>query len=175
LDENEDQKISAWYNMLSPSYDELYGEEQASKHDRVMDFVRREKLTILLDIGCGSGRFLERARRMYDYGVGIDLSIGLLRIAKKLNREKNDLILATQGSLPIKNGSVDCIVSISTLKADSLQECLTEIRRVQTPKCILALSVFQTKDHMIPRLLSDSERIVNVSERETLYCLRSSK
>src|SRR5437667_10931051 len=94
LEENDDREVAARYNTLSPSYDELYGQEQSPNHKAVIELIADEKFQILVDVGCGSGTFLKSAHELYEYAVGIDLSMSMLKIAKSRRSGKTDLILA---------------------------------------------------------------------------------
>jgi malonyl-CoA O-methyltransferase len=173
LDEREDQ-IAEWYNTLSSSYDELYGQEQSIKHRAVMDFIRNERFKVLVDVGCGSGVLLQGTERFYEYAIGIDLSIGMLKAAKRKRLGKTDLVLASSRMLPIKHETVECLVSISTVKADStLPLFLSEMKRICCSNSIQALSLFQQPESEIPLLLSNSAGSSKVSDRETVYFLRS--
>ena len=176
LDDNEDQRVAELYNTLSASYDELYSQEQSSKHEAVMEFVKNERFEILVDVGCGSGTFLQTSQQLYQYAVGIDISGEMLRTAKKKIPGNIDLVLATSRTLPIKNDAADALVSISTLKADSsLPHLLTEMSRICRKNGVLAVSLFQDLETQIPLLLSDSEQSAKISNRETLYFLRPNR
>ncbi len=176
MDENEEQRVAEWYNTLSPSYDELYSEEQFLKHKTVIEFTRNEKFKILVDVGCGSGTFLQSARQLYEYAVGIDLSIDMLRAAKKKIVGNVDLILATSRTLPIKDQTADGLVSISTLKADSgLPPLLNEMRRIGRKNGLLAVTLLQEPGSEIPSPIADSEQSMILSDHEKLYFLRLNK
>jgi ubiquinone/menaquinone biosynthesis C-methylase UbiE len=172
----EDHRVAEWYDTLSSSYDELYGEEQSVKHRAVIDFIRNERFKILIDIGCGSGALLQETTQFYGNAVGIDLSKGMLKAAKTRKLAKTDFVLASLRMLPIKDETVDCVVSISTLKGDSnLTPFLNEMKRICRRRSVQALSLFLQLDSKIPPLLTSSEGSSRVSNRETIYFLRSNR
>jgi ubiquinone/menaquinone biosynthesis C-methylase UbiE len=174
--DSEDHQVAEWYNTLSSSYDALYGQEQSIKHRAVIDFIRNERFKILIDIGCGSGALLQETNQLYGNAVGIDLSKGMLKVAKTRKLAKTDLVLASSRMLPIKDATVDCAVSISTLKGDSnLTPFLNEMKRICRPRSVQALSLFLKPDSKIPPLLTSSEGASIVSDRETIYFLRSNR
>src|SRR6266487_5648740 len=141
-----------------------------------MEFVKNERFKILVDVGCGSGTFLQTSQKLYQYAVGIDISREMLRTAKKKIPGNIDLVLAASRTLPIKNEAADGLVSISTLKADSsLPRLLAEMIRICRKNGVLAVSLFQKPENEIPQLLSDSEQSAIVSDRETLYFLRQNR
>src|SRR5207247_8574185 len=144
LEENDDREVAERYNTLSPSYDELYEQEQSPKHKAVIEFIADERFKILVDVGCGPGTFLERAQELYEYAIGIDLSMSMLNAAKRRRTGKTDLVQATSRLLPIKNDSVNCLVSISTLRADpSLRASTSEMKRICRKKTLLADNLLQ--------------------------------
>ena len=176
MGESEDHKIAEWYNNLSSSYDELYGPEQSIKHKAVNDFIANDRFKILLDVGCGSGGLLESTEQCYQYAVGIDLSIRMVKAAKKKRLPNIDLVLASSTLLPIKEETIDCLVSISALKADStLPLFLAEMKRISGKNSVQAVSIFHHPDNMIPPILANSTNSSNVSKRETIYFLRSKR
>jgi ubiquinone/menaquinone biosynthesis C-methylase UbiE len=176
LGESEDHRIAEWYNNLSSSYDELYGKEQSIKHKAVKDFIGNDRYKILLDVGCGSGTLLQDIEQCYDYAVGIDLSIQMIKAAKKRRLRKTDLVLASSSSIPLKDETVDCLISISTLKADlTLPLFLSEMERIGGKRGVQAVGIFHQRDNKIPELLTKSGDSSKVSERETIYFLKSKR
>ncbi len=175
MEENDDREVAERYNTLSPSYNELYGQEQSSKHKAVIEFIADERFKILVDVGCGPGTFLESAQELYEYAIGIDLSMSMLKAAKRRRTGKTDLVQATSRLLPIKNDSVNCLVSISTLRADpGLRASTSEMKRICRKKAVLAVSLFQHPENDVPRLLAGTEHSSRISARETVYFLRLS-
>ena len=170
LDASEEKRVAEWYNNLSHSYDELYGHEQSFKQEKVLDFMYNKRFGILVDVGCGSGAFLDDAVSFYDYAIGIDLSINMLKAARKKRSSKHDVVLATSRALPMRNGIADCLVSISTLKADStLPANLRELRRLLNGEALLAVSLFQEPGGPRPFDSSEPFQSSRISNRESIY------
>lgn len=170
LDANEQRRVAEWYDNLSHSYDELYGHEQSFKHKKVIDFICDKRFGILIDVGCGSGALLDHAVSFYDYAIGVDFSINMLRAARKKRSNKNDFVLATSRMLPLRDGVADCLVSISALKADStLPAILRELRRLLDGDGPIAVSLFDEPGNLSP--FNPSERIQSsrISNRESIY------
>ena len=171
--EKDDRQVAEWYNTLSGSYDELYGEEQSRKCETVLGFLGNRHFEVLIDVGCGTGSFLEKAGAFYDYAIGIDLSAKMLRIATKRKTANTDYVLASSSSLPLKNSSSDCTVSISTAKAGSnLSSFIADLRRIGREDSLLALTLFQEPGIPNPESLAKPVRSTIISDRETLYFLR---
>ncbi len=171
--EKDDRQVAEWYNTLSGSYDELYGEEQSRKCETVLGLLGNRHFEVLIDVGCGTGSFLEKAGAIYDYAIGIDLSAKMLRIATKRKTANTDYVLASSSSLPLKNSSSDCTVSISTAKAGSnLSSFIADLRRIGREDSLLALTLFQEPGIPNPESLAKPVRSTIISDRETLYFLR---
>jgi ubiquinone/menaquinone biosynthesis C-methylase UbiE len=171
--EKDERQVAEWYNTLSGSYDELYGREQSSKHKTILEFLGNRHFRVLLDIGCGTGSFLEKANEICDHSVGIDLSANMLRIAKNRRIPNSDLVLASSSSLPFKDESSDCTVSISTATAESnLPRFIADVERVARGDYLLAITLFQQSGTIDAVTLPHVVGSTKISERETLYFLR---
>ena len=174
--EKDERQVAEWYNTLSSSYDELYGKEQSQKYEMALEFLGQKHFKVLVDIGCGTGSFLEKAQRLYDHAIGIDLSTKMLKIARNRRTLNADYVLASSSSLPLKDESSDCIVSISTAKAEpNLPKFLADLERICREDSFLAFTLFQQPGAPSPPSLSKSARSTRISERETLYFLRPAK
>jgi len=170
--EKDERQVAEWYNTLSGSYDELYTEEQSRKYETVLGFLGNTRFEVLIDIGCGTGSFLEKAGSIYDYSIGIDLSEKMLRIAMKRKTANTDYVLASSSFLPLKNSSSNCTVSISTAKAGSnLPSFIADLRRIGREDSILAFTLFQQPGLPNPESLLKPARSTILSDRETLYLL----
>lgn len=86
----------------------------------------------VLEVGCGTGLLLERLLRCGD-AVGVDVSIGMLKRARKRLRRKGagTLVLGDAQRLPFRDGSFDSAVSTFALTAvPDLDAALGEMVRV---------------------------------------------
>ncbi|MEK6982258.1 MAG: methyltransferase domain-containing protein [Candidatus Micrarchaeota archaeon] len=71
---------------------------------------------LVLDVGCGSGRYLEIASKFGAEVVGIDLSFAVDAAQENLGKQKNmHIIQANVFSLPFKEDTFDIIYSIGVL------------------------------------------------------------
>jgi ubiquinone/menaquinone biosynthesis C-methylase UbiE len=171
--EKDERHVAEWYNTLSSSYDELYGKEQSHKFEMVLESLREKHFKVLVDIGCGTGAFLEKAHEICDHSIGIDLSTGMLRIAKNRRTPNAEYVLASSSSLPLKDDSADCIVSISTAKAESnLPIFFADLERISQQDSLLAFTIFQKPGMPTPFSFATRARSTIISDRETLYLLR---
>jgi len=93
---------------------------------------------LVLDVGCGMGRFAEVATRWGAYVIGIDLSLAAEVAAQNLADRNAAIFQADVFQLPFANGSFDFIYSIGVLH--------------HTPNCEQAVKV-------LPKLLKPGGRI----------------
>ena len=176
MDEDQVRKIAEWYDTLASSYDELYGEEQALKHKIILDRIGAKRMSTLLDVGCGTGRFLERADPLYSIGIGIDVSKRMLLLAKRRRSSKADFVQATASNLPIKDKAVDCTVSVSTSKADAtVSDFMAEIERIGSDRSTLAMILFEQSINSEPWPKAGVQFSGKVNDRERLYIFELSR
>ncbi len=170
--EEDHRSLRNWYDALSGSYEELYGQEQVTKHDAILKFLRDRRLQTLVDVGCGTGRFLEKASRYCKRSVGIDVSGKMLKIAKsRIPKQDVEFLRAASPWLPLRDGVADCIVSISLIESwASAGMHLDEFERVRTSLGILAVTVFGLRFALEPRCGQRVKRS-RIGRRENLYVI----
>lgn len=83
---NKRQLFDRWaplYDLLFPSV--FY----QAIHQRLLDYVDLPQQAHVLDIGCGTGRLLNRLATKYSdlQGTGLDFSAEMLRQARRTNRQ----------------------------------------------------------------------------------------
>jgi ubiquinone/menaquinone biosynthesis C-methylase UbiE len=92
----------------------------------------------LLDIGCGTGRFLDAVKQAWPRLslVGLDLSEAYIRHARRHLRRwtRIDLFVANAEAIPAPDSSVDAVTSIFML-----HELPPEIRRIVVKECARVL------------------------------------
>jgi ubiquinone/menaquinone biosynthesis C-methylase UbiE len=102
------------YDETAGFYDRRYEEIQRAKYRDVMknlpDWSKR-----ILDLGCGTGMFLNELSNRAKFVVGADASLEMLKLAKGRVREAR-LVQADADSLPFADGSFDAIVSVTLLQ-----------------------------------------------------------
>jgi ubiquinone/menaquinone biosynthesis C-methylase UbiE len=87
---------------------------------------------MILDIGCAWGRDCKDLAQKGFSVIGIDLSLGMLRVATSYAEEAS-FIRADLRALPIKNAIVDgiwCCATLLHLKRHDIPHALAEFRRV---------------------------------------------
>lgn len=102
----------------------------------------------LVDVGCGTGRWLRRLMpRGPRFGIGVDLSPGMLRQAQSLERVYS-VICADLCALPLNDRSADLLIcSLALDHVENLAAVTHELGRVLDDNGILLLSDFHPDAH----------------------------
>ena len=130
----------AAYALWAPTY-------PPHAHNALMAFEQQTVLSLLpdlagltvLDIGCGSGRYLRELRDRGANPMGLDLSAAMLAKARKVTPR---IARANFCTLPIDSTSVDVIVCALALgDVPNLEIALAEMARVLRPGGCVVYSV----------------------------------
>lgn len=145
----------AYYDAFSEAYDDRRGSGyHALIDDQACEIVRRVgQGRDLLEVGCGTGLLLDRARRFAGSRVvGVDLSLGMLARARSRG------LCVAQGSatrLPFADASVDVAYSFKVLAhVQDLSAALGEMGRVVRPGGHVVFDLYNRRSlrHLIKRL-----------------------
>jgi malonyl-CoA O-methyltransferase len=116
---------------------------------RFLDKLKKEELAScnFLDIGAGSGMLLHALRSLYgdSFGVGIDLSTGMSRLASESLKTdlRTEILTADAEHLPFAAATFDLVVSTSTFQwLTDLGAAFDEVYRVLTPGGIFSFALF---------------------------------
>lgn len=97
-----------------------------------------------LDLGCGPGQLLAAGALCGRAGIGIDVSLEWLVVARQLILESGGrpMLAAAMGeALPLADGSVGGVVSLDTIEhVGDQRKYLEEINRVMAPEGVAAFS-----------------------------------
>ena len=113
------------YDTLAPGYEELYGEEQKKKLERIA-FVLQGRI---LDIGAGTGIIAQ----YFSPVISLDPSVAMLTLAP----EKK--ILGVAEHLPFKARSFDTIVSLTALHHTDIDQVIKELKRLDAPNMAFSI------------------------------------
>lgn len=108
------QEIIRLYDETAPRYDSRYQEIQVAKLKYLSNYLP-EKINKLLDVGCGTGLLLAEMEWRADEAFGVDLSAGMLEIAKRRCRRAK-LVQADAEHLPFADETFDCVISFTLLQ-----------------------------------------------------------
>jgi SAM-dependent methyltransferase len=112
-----------------------------------------------LDVGCGTGRWVRRYRELGFSPVGVDATIGMLRIARS-HRTTCPLAAGLANNLPFSNDVFDCISDITVVQHIPYRlqsQALSEMIRVLKPggRMILFELIRGAGAHIFPRQPQD--------------------
>ena len=158
-----------YYDSIAKGYDELHKGEQFKKLTIIKKHIKIKKSARLLDLGCGTGI----SSKFNCFVVGIDPSFNLLR-QNKIKRK----IMGTAEFLPFKNGSFDCIVSVTAIHNFSdLQKAIGEMKRVCNKDIIISVLKKSGKFDTIKTLIAKNLKIKKVVEedKDTIFFCQNHK
>lgn len=120
------------YDALAPTYNQRFEEDKdrpATAH-ALLDLAHSLGAQTILEVGCGTGRWLAELRSVASRCYGLDPSTGMLTQAK----QRNAPIWLTRGrgeSLPFPDGTFDFVYCVNAIHhMDGQQTFIQEARRV---------------------------------------------
>ena len=124
-------QIVDYYNDLAKEYDQdrfenSYGKFIDFQERRILDKLLIDNNEVILDLACGSGRFMNYA------SLGVDASEEMLKVAKEKHPEKN-FYFSDASQIPLEDNSIDTIITFHFfmhLDLKKVQEILKECNRV---------------------------------------------
>lgn len=140
--------MDTYYDTIAESYDELHGEEQKRKFNRVKQFIKGK----VLDVGCGTG-IVWKKYSTRDSGLGIrDAGLGTWDVtgidpSKKLLGHAKHIktILGSGEKLPFQDKSFDTVTCFTAIHNFSdYKKGLEEMKRVS--KKIVIITVLKKSE-----------------------------
>jgi ubiquinone/menaquinone biosynthesis C-methylase UbiE len=135
-------KVQEHYDGIAVIYDNRY--DRARGRDYHSHISRQVLATLpkggfILDVGCGTGLFLQRYITNGGGGIGLDISPGMITEARR-RLPGSEFTVGTAENLPFRDGTFDAVASLlafSYLK--NPDQMLAEARRVLRPGGTLAI------------------------------------
>lgn len=127
------QDSNAYYS--SNDYYEIFSQAEDGEN-KVRDYLESiSNNKIIVDAGCGTGKFLNVLERDSKQYIGIDLSDKQLEKAQEKSIKENSIFINTNlSSIPLEDNSVDLIVSSwvlgTMLDLEERERCLNELKRI---------------------------------------------
>lgn len=139
--------VYKFYNHFAKDYDESrYASEDQKMTDSitkriVSELVGDVKNKLILDCGCGTGRFLEFFTKKGSRIIGVDISENMLKIAKgkipNVNLSRADIFF-----LPFKDSTFDVIICSQVLThLHNYKETLLQMRRVLKDEGVIIIDI----------------------------------
>jgi ubiquinone/menaquinone biosynthesis C-methylase UbiE len=132
-------KKQTFFNNWAPNYDFVFVSVfYQALHRRLLDYVTLPDRSQVLDLGCGTGKLLDRLATHFPdlQGIGVDLSPEMLRQARLANRHHPRLIFANGNAedLPCGAAQFDAVFNtISFLHYQHPDRVFSEVSRVLKP------------------------------------------
>ncbi|MDJ0706511.1 MAG: methyltransferase domain-containing protein [Leptolyngbyaceae cyanobacterium MO_188.B28] len=128
-----------FFDRWAPTYDWLLPSVfYQAIHLRLIEYVQVSSQANVLDIGCGTGRLLDRLAHDFPalQGTGLDLSLEMIRQARANKRHRPRLIFiqGVSHAMPFTDNQFEAAFStISFLHYPDPQRVLQEVNRVLQP------------------------------------------
>ena len=171
------EAIADWYDALSTSYDDLYGDEQSKKHQRIIETFKDREFERFVDVGCGTGRLLEIVSSKSQISIGIDLSRQMLMKAKlRITDPSAQFVRAEASHLPVRDHVADGVVSVSVSEHGlAFAKQFQELSRIATEKAALSMTVFSDRNRTLHDQLTGKKMdfVASLSDREQLWTRRA--
>ena len=125
-----------FFNIWANFYDVLWTTIfYQAVHQRLLEFVSLSENSLVLDLGCGTGKLLDRLGNRFPNikAIGMDLSPQMLKQARANNRYHDRFIftLGNATELPFANNQFDAVFNtISFLHYPQPEVVLQEVSRV---------------------------------------------
>jgi ubiquinone/menaquinone biosynthesis C-methylase UbiE len=139
------ERVSAreGYDLWSETYDSTPNPVVAMDSRQTIKLLAPAKGELILDAGCGTGRNLKQLVSTKSRPVGIDFSLGMLKVAQ---RNWPDIPLAAadlEQTLPFKSGSFDAVLcALIGEHLSELRMVIDDFHRVLKPGGRLVYSVY---------------------------------
>ena len=119
--------MKEYYDALL-NYDELYGQEQIVKRDKLVFLFEKHGIDFknknILDVGCGTGI------ASFSSAVGVDPSETLIEINKQFGRNK-EVYIGYAEDLPFPDNAFDIVISMTAMhNFEDIEKSIREMLRV---------------------------------------------
>jgi len=132
-----DQNSRAYYDEFSRTYEAKRGSPKGAGYHDLLDHLEASYVARfgsgrdVLEVGCGTGLVLSRIADFAQAAKGVDLSPGMLELAKKRGL---DVVEGSATSLPFPDRSFDVTCSFKVLAhVPGIEQALSEMARVTRP------------------------------------------
>lgn len=148
MTESDIQDLRVNYDQIAATYDRRYESNSLDElAEALRSLVTGHEARRILEVGCGTGRWLAAlpgaGRRVF----GLDLSPGMLHQARKRSAPVY-LACGRAGQLPLPRGSLDLLYVVNALHHfEQKRRFLREARRLLAPGGLVAIVAFDPRRH----------------------------
>lgn len=143
-------------------------------HQRLLEYVNLPDQANILDLGCGTGKLLNRILKQFPdvFGIGVDLSPQMLRQARKNKQfpKREIFVKGNAENLPFVDNQFNAVFNtISFLHYPNPQQVFQEIYRILKPQGYYYLADYSRYfyQNQIP-FSPGGLKFYNLEERETM-------
>jgi SAM-dependent methyltransferase len=128
------ESVDTSYNPVAELYNETFKDIRVRKDELgwINDHLPDTSNKTILDIGCGNGALLREFSPRIKAGIGIDVSSGLVDLARKWGSVNNNLTyhVIDGPAIPLEDHSVDIVISMLSFRYLDWDPIMKEIERV---------------------------------------------
>jgi ubiquinone/menaquinone biosynthesis C-methylase UbiE len=133
--------VAEAYERWAPSYDQTPNPLLAREERYLLPLLLESQYERILDLACGTGRWLEKLTAQSAGGVGIDSSLAMLHVAAQKRAIKKRIMLATCEILPLRDAAFDLVIcSFALGHVGDLASTVHELARVTKPEADVFVS-----------------------------------
>ena len=150
------------YDKYAKLYDKTLHYLDTFEKDKLIGLIGDINGKKILDVGCGTGRIVNKLRNMGSDIIGLDISKGMIDIAKK-KFPKVKFIEGDIENLPFKDNEFDLVIaSFVIVHLKDLQKAFDEVYRVLKPNGVFIVT--NINQRKAPKLrIKNHEEIVIIS------------
>lgn len=132
--------IKTDYNKLASTYNKRYENNYLDNiNDHLIDLITSNNYRVILETGCGTGRWIKSFKGITTVVYGLDSSVQMLKIAKNETNNFN-LVNADAISFPFKNTIFDFIYCVNAIHHfPDKEKYISECNRTLSHKGMIAI------------------------------------
>lgn len=167
-------KKAKFFDLWAPNYDFLLTTIfYQAIHRRILDYIELPDRPLVLDLGCGTGRLLDRLAARFPtlMGTGLDLSREMLRQARQRNQHHPQLIFVSGNAeaLPFAESQFDAVFNtISLLHYPDADRVFAQVSRVLKDRGRFYLADYIAKPTRLFSLIPGGLTFYTPQQREQL-------
>ena len=142
------------YEELSKGYDELYGEEQLKKLNKIKHLLKGR----ILDIGAGTGIVARHFKNV----------VSLDPCKEMLDKAPGKKVIGRAEKLPFKEGEFDTIVSLTALHHTDIDKVISEIKRLKPNNIVLTILKRSAKCEEIVKKIKKEFKMNEIEEEKDI-------
>jgi len=149
------------YKEIAKGYDELYGEEQEKKLEKIKHVLKGK----ILDIGAGTGIVARHFKNVTSLDPCKEL----------LDQAPGKKVVGRAEELPFKKGEFDTIVSLTALHHTDIDKAIKEIKRLEAKNLAFTILKRSAKCKEIVAKLKKEFNMEEIEEEKDVLLIKQTK